>query len=81
MIVRVELFATAKELVGSNQLELTLEDDATLGDIKSLLVEQYPSLMELVPMCTFSVDQEYADDSKKLYHGCEVGCIPPVSGG
>jgi molybdopterin converting factor small subunit len=37
--------------------------------------------MTLVEKSTFSVDQEYVQDSKQLYHDAEVGLIPPVSGG
>lgn len=81
MIIKVMLFASAKELVGQEQLELVLEDEATVGDVKTTLAEQYPPMRELIPSCTFSVDEEYSHDNKRLYHGCEVGCIPPVSGG
>ncbi len=81
MIVKVLLFASAKQLVGESHIELGLDDEATLGSAKASLIEHYPMLMNLLPKCTFSVDQEYAEDARPLYHGCEVACIPPVSGG
>lgn len=81
MMVRLMLFAAAKELVGTDRMEMTLDDAATVGDLKQMLVEQFPSLMTLVEKSTFSVDQEYVQDSKLLYHDAEVGLIPPVSGG
>ena len=81
MIVKVNLFAAAKEIVGKRSVEFVLEDTATLGDLKQALVEQHPSMMELLEVSTFSVDQEYALDDRALYHGVEIGLIPPVSGG
>ncbi len=81
MIVKLVLFARAKELVGSESLEFELDDDVTVGGLKCALIEKYPALLEILEHCTMAVDQEYSNDEKKLYHGCEVGCIPPVSGG
>lgn len=81
MMVRLMLFAGAKELAGTESMEVVLEDEATVGDLKQTLVEQHPSLLTLVEKSTFSVDQEYALDSKQLYHDAEVALIPPVSGG
>ena len=81
MIVKVALFAAAKEQTGIGSLELTLDDFAVLGDLKRVLIEQYPAITSIVEVSTFSVDKEYSDDGRRLYHGCEVACIPPVSGG
>lgn len=81
MIVKLVLFAKAKELAGANCLDITLGDGATVGDLKSLLAIHHPELTPVLEHCTIAVDQEYASDERRLYHGCEVGCIPPVSGG
>jgi molybdopterin converting factor subunit 1 len=81
MIVKVSLFASAKEQTGTDTLELTLDDSAVLGDLKRALIEQYPAITRIVAVSTFSVDKEYSSDGRRLYHGCEVACIPPVSGG
>ena len=81
MIVKVALFAVAKDLLGSEEVELSLDDAATIGELKQMLVEQNPSLLELVEKSAFSVDQEYVTDEKPLYHGAVVALIPPVSGG
>lgn len=81
MIVKVSLFAAAKDVIGENSIDLVLDDDATVGALKQAIVERYPSMMEIVEKSAISVDQEYSVDSKPLYHGAEVGVIPPVSGG
>ncbi|MEE2825184.1 MAG: molybdopterin converting factor subunit 1 [Planctomycetota bacterium] len=81
MIVNVSFFAAVKDIMGTEKLELSMDDESTVGDLKQTLVEQNPALLELVEKSVFSVDQEYVNDEKQLYHGAEVGFIPPVSGG
>ena len=81
MIVKINLFAAAKDIIGSNHVEIVLEDSATIGDLKQTIVEQYPEMTDLIEKSTFSIDKEYAEDLKLLYHGIEIGLIPPVSGG
>lgn len=81
MIIRLMLFAAARELTGEDRMDIELDDEATVGDLKQLLVEQQPSMMTLIEHSTFSVDQEYVTDERQLYHDAEVALIPPVSGG
>ena len=81
MIVNVSFFAAVKDMMGAESMELSLDDEATIGELKQTLVEQNPALMELAEKSIFSVDQEYVSDEKQLYHGANVGFIPPVSGG
>ena len=81
MMVRVFLFAAAKEIVGAANMEMALDDASTVGDLKQRLLDQYPSMIPLLEKSTFSVDQQYVQDDQPLFHGAEVGLIPPVSGG
>lgn len=81
MIIKVNLFAAAKDMIGSETVEIVLQDAATVGELKQTLVEKHPSMMDIIEKSAFAVDKEYANDSKPLYHGAEVGLIPPVSGG
>ena len=81
MIVKILFFAAAREAAGSASTDLVLEDEATVGQLKQTLVEQNPALMQVLSRSTISVDQEYANDEKQLYHGAEVAVLPPASGG
>ncbi len=81
MIVKVLLFAAARDAIGTGALELQLDDSACVGDLRQTLVEQHPALVSLMSRCNVSVDREYSKDDRALYHGAEVGLIPPVSGG
>lgn len=81
MVVKVLFFAAARELAGTGAMELSLEDDATLGQLKQNLVEQFPGLMHVLGHSAISIDREYATDGRILYHGAEVAILPPSSGG
>ena len=81
MMVQIFLFAAAKEIVGAPNLELSLDDPSTVGDLKRKLLDQYPSMHSLLERSAFSVGQQYVREDEPLFHGAEVGLIPPVSGG
>ena len=81
MIVRLQLFALAKQLAERDVFELQLPEGATVGDLRRRLVEEVPALADLAPHVLFAVDAEYAADATPIRSGAEVACIPPVSGG
>ena len=81
MNVQIVLFARARELAGVGSVALALSEDATIRDLKAELVHRFPPLQSLMSHCLLSVDQEYATDETRLHPDCEVGLIPPVSGG
>ena len=80
-MIKVALFASARDSVGSDALELHLDESATVGDVKSDLASRYPELIAIMERSTWSVDHEYVDNQSPLYENAEVGLIPPVSGG
>ena len=81
MNVKVLLFAEARERVGKACLEIELDSDTSVGDLKRALAARFPELSSLVDRSAISVDQEYAADELTLHHQSEVAVIPPVSGG
>lgn len=81
MIVKILLFAAAKEIAGAPQLEVSVEEPCTVGRLKSALVSDCPELVTLVARSAFSVDQVYANDETVIGPVAEVAMIPPVSGG
>lgn len=81
MTVRVQLFAVARQLAGTDSLELTVPEGATVGDVRAALAEAVPSLAEMLPRFAFAVDSRYAVDETRIDAGAELACIPPVSGG
>ena len=81
MMVRLKVFAAAKEIVGDGHVELQLAEGALVGDLKTALVRQVPELEALVGRSAFAIDQQYASDDDSIIEPCEVAMIPPVSGG
>jgi molybdopterin converting factor small subunit len=81
MIVKLLLFAAAKQIAGTQQLEVSLDQPCTVERLKSALVAEVPKLGPLVARSAFSVNQAYVDDQTEIGVGEEVAMIPPVSGG
>ena len=81
MIVRVKLFAVAKQAAGAESIELTVSAGATVADVRRALIAAVPDLSHTAKHLLFAVNTEYAGDAKVIVEKDEVACIPPVSGG
>lgn len=81
MIVRVRLFAAARQLAGVECLQVPLGVGATVSDLRKQISELHPELDTILPLAVFAVDDSYADESAKLSESQSIACIPPVSGG
>jgi molybdopterin synthase sulfur carrier subunit len=81
MMVRVRLFAVARQLAGQEQVEVSLPAGSTIAQLRTALLEQHPSLAPLARAAMFAVGTEYADDAARVEEGADIACIPPVSGG
>jgi sulfur-carrier protein len=81
MIVHVRLFARARDLAGTDQIEIDLAEGATVGDLRRRLTADYPALAGLLERSAIAVDNDFADDSRVLPASAEIALLPPVSGG
>jgi molybdopterin synthase catalytic subunit len=79
--VRVLLFARAKDLAGTNSVELDLPSGATVRDLRRRLVEVRPALASLLERSAIAVNDEFAGDDLGLPPDATVALLPPVSGG
>jgi len=77
----VKLFAVARQRVGRDTVEVQLPTEATVGNLRAAIIEQFPSLAEVLAHARLAVDSEYASDTSSLPLDAEVAVIPPVSGG
>ncbi len=80
-MLTVKLFAKARDLAGSSAVQLAWSDGQSVGQLKSILAEQYPALAPLIPRLLVAVNNDYAADSSVISQTDEVACFPPVSGG
>ena len=80
MKITVLAFGIAKEIIGQLELTLQLPEEATVADLKSHLVGQFPDFQKLASL-RVAVNTDYADDTQLLHSNDEIVLIPPVSGG
>lgn len=81
MIVQLQLFAVARQLVGSGSVAVQLPEGGTVADLRRALAVQCPELADIVRHVNFAVNAGYASDATPIGENAEVACIPPVSGG
>jgi molybdopterin converting factor subunit 1 len=81
MRVQVKLFAAARELAGTDTIELDMPERATLAELRVAVGKAFPALQRIMPHAMWAVDAEYAGDDHVIGQDSEVALIPPVSGG
>jgi molybdopterin synthase catalytic subunit len=81
MMVRVMLFASHREVMGSGRLELEVPSGCTVGDLFDVLVAQQPAMGALHDFTLFAVNREIVPPTTRLQPGDEVALVQPVSGG
>jgi len=81
MMLRIKLFAVAKQRVGRDCVEVEAPTGATVRQLRGAMVEQFPMLADVMGHVRLAVNSEYAADGMTIPVGAEVAVIPPVSGG
>jgi molybdopterin converting factor subunit 1 len=81
MRIAVRFFASLRELVGVERLDLDLAGEPTAEDVWRALAVQHPALAARRASLTAAVNRRYARFDEPLHEGDEVAFIPPVSGG
>lgn len=81
MKLDVRLFARARDLAGTERVQVEIPHSSTVADLKLALAEQLPGLRPLVPHLLVAVGADYASDATPLTSELEIACFPPVSGG
>jgi molybdopterin converting factor small subunit len=81
MVVRVLVFARAREIAGRGEVELSFGGPPSVAELKASLVEAIPGLQPLISALHVAVNSEYAAEGDVVPEGAEVACFPPVSGG
>jgi molybdopterin converting factor subunit 1 len=79
MRIKVLFFASFREIVGTNSMELELADGATTANVFATICEKYPLLQQ--GSVAIAVNKSYITDTVKLKDGDEVALLPPISGG
>jgi len=81
-MIRVLLFAGLAEMAGSTAVTIeTSEKSLSVNDVKTILIEKYPAMSDLLSKSLAAVNQEYAQADQHVTTSDELAFIPPVSGG
>lgn len=81
MVVRVRLFAAAREAAGTGEAEVEAGPlPAVLGELRDRFGPEFARRLEV---CSVLVDGQAVrrDDDADVRDGAEVAILPPVSGG
>lgn len=81
MRVRVLLFGQLKDIVGKSEELLELAPESNVTALVGQYGRRFPSFEGLAASIACAVNQEYAQGTRVLKEGDEVGLLPPVSGG
>jgi molybdopterin synthase catalytic subunit len=81
VIVRVRMFGALREALGTKDLEVSLPEGASAGDLRARLAACQPGFAAFGPRLRLAVNREFACDDVALAEGDEVAFLPPVSGG
>lgn len=79
--VRVLLFATLRDYVGSRTIDLSIPDGMTVKGLTELLVDTYPRLLKVKDSMLTAINRVYAADDMVIPDNAEIAFFPPVSGG
>jgi len=79
--IRLRLFATYREIVGSRGLTWSARDGITLRELVDGIVAKYPRLADHRGSMLLAVNEDIVSAERVLTDGDEVALLPPVSGG
>lgn len=80
MKLKILAFGIAKDIFGTPEKLVQVNDGLNVGQLKNVLEQEFPELKKLKSYF-IAVDEEYADDDQILNSIHEIAIIPPVSGG
>ena len=80
--VRILFFASAKESVGLDAVELAIDTPTSFDRVQPEVYERFPALLPLKPYLRWAVNQRFVSGAPLMINdGDEAAIIPPVSGG
>jgi len=79
--VKLKFFASAREAVGSKEVEMQVESGSSANDVLEQLIEEYPELKDQEKHLVLAVNKQTGRSDKMIKDGDEIAVLPPVSGG
>jgi molybdopterin synthase catalytic subunit/molybdopterin converting factor small subunit len=79
--LRVRLFAAFRERAGAPEVEVEVDDGATMRDVVAAVVARAPALGDVVHTARPVRNREFVSPDAPVAASDEVALLPPVSGG
>jgi molybdopterin converting factor subunit 1 len=81
MPIQIRYFASLREITGEGEEQLITPDEATIADVRTILLTRYSQLRPILERCAYAVNHRYAPAETILKEGDELVFIPPTGGG
>ena len=81
MLITVRLFASYRELLGEDEIEMECAEGATVGEAMEHLKAAYPDLGRQGYSPLTACNLKHVSKRHVLHEGDELAIFPPVSGG
>src|SRR5437588_12831129 len=79
--VHVLFFGAARDIVGLEELDLSLTSPTSAAAAEEQILNSYPDLRRFGSSLLVAVNQEYAQPDRQIHDGDELAVFRPVSGG
>jgi sulfur-carrier protein len=81
MKIRIRYFASFREITGLNEEILTVQDGATVADVRAQLLARFPRIQPVMERSACAVNRGYVGAETVLHEDDELVFIPPMGGG
>lgn len=81
MDITVRFFASLRDTTGTGQCRLDIPEGATVGDLVSRLLVDYPALEGHQSSWHFAVNQTHVEQDTLLHPDDRVAIFPYIAGG
>ena len=79
--IRLKLFAVYQEVLGAEEMALSVPVGTTAGQVCDRLIADYPELAKWRDLTRFGINLQFVEPDTLLHSDDELVLIPPVSGG
>jgi len=77
----IKLFASLRQAMHSDVINIDIDNEITVSQMKKIVFETYPNLKTLNVPFFVAVNHKFTKDSSVIKPKDEVALIPPISGG
>jgi molybdopterin converting factor small subunit len=79
--INLKLYASIKDILGKDRIDMDWTNNMTVGDLRKKLDASYPILSIVNARFSISVNRKPVDDSELIRNTDEIAVLPPISGG